>query len=151
MLVSGFGSTAMMLVAGVWAKELTGSDAAAGWMSVAMWVPVVTDPWLGGVADRIGHRRVLVDGNLLVGMALLSLTLVEHGGGLPLLGAVMALYGLSFVLLDVAEGAVLPSMVSDATEAQRTADPASIAILAAGRPTAAAALRPPPSRRPPGS
>lgn len=113
-LVSGFGSTAMMLVAGVWAKELTGSDAAAGWMSVAMWAPVVAAPWLGGIADRLGHRRVLVGGNLLVGVALLSLALVQHGGGLPLLGAVMGLYGLSFVLLDVAEGGMLPRMVSDA-------------------------------------
>lgn len=113
-LVSGFGSTAMVLVAGVWAKELTGSDAAAGWMSVAVWAPVVAAPWLGGTADRLGPRRVLVGGNLLIAMALLSLMLVEHGGGVWLLGAVMALYGLSFVLLDVAEGGVLPRMVSDA-------------------------------------
>lgn len=112
-LVSGFGSTAMALVAGVWAKELTGSDAAAGWMSVAMWAPVVAAPWLGGIADRLGHRRVLVGGNFLIGAVLLSLTFVERGGGLPLLGAVVGLYGLSFVVLDVAEGAVLPDMVSD--------------------------------------
>ena len=113
-LVSGLGSTAMMLVAGVWAKELTGSVAAAGWMSVAMWTPVAAAPWLGHTADRLGHRRVLIGGNVLIGMALLSLPLVEHGGGVVLLGAVMSLYGLSFVVLDVAEGGVVPSMVSDA-------------------------------------
>lgn len=50
----------------------------------------------------------------------MSLAFVERGGGLALLGAVMGVYGLSFVLLDVAEGGVLPTMVSDAVLADIT-------------------------------
>jgi MFS family permease len=58
-VVSGLGSSAMWLVAGVWVKDLTGSDALAALCALALWAPLLAGPLLGTLADR-PHRRALL-------------------------------------------------------------------------------------------
>lgn len=55
-VVSGFGTTAMWLVAGIWVKSLTGSDSLAALTVFAMWAPVLAGPALGVLADRLPRR-----------------------------------------------------------------------------------------------
>ncbi|GGY90815.1 hypothetical protein GCM10010327_21900 [Streptomyces nitrosporeus] len=56
LLVSGFGTSAMWLTAGIWVKSLTGSDTWAGLTVFAMWAPVLAGPALGALADRLPRR-----------------------------------------------------------------------------------------------
>jgi 8-oxo-dGTP diphosphatase len=49
-LLSGFGSSAMSLVAGIWILDLTGSSSRAALAGLCVYAPVLTGPWLG--ADR---------------------------------------------------------------------------------------------------
>ncbi|MGX1473676.1 UNVERIFIED_CONTAM: hypothetical protein RKD50_002484 [Streptomyces canus] len=42
--VSGFGTSALWLVSGVWVKDLTGSDGLAALCMLAMWAPTLAGP-----------------------------------------------------------------------------------------------------------
>ncbi|MBX6383281.1 MAG: MFS transporter [Microbispora sp.] len=112
-VVSGFGTMAMSLAAGIWVKSLTGSDSLAGLTAFCFWAPTAAGPALGAVVDVIGARPVLVWTNVLMAAALCLLFLVRSPGQVWLLFAVLLLYGVSFVVLDAAEAAVLPSAVPD--------------------------------------
>ncbi|WP_045747729.1 MFS transporter [Actinoplanes rectilineatus] len=111
-LVSGFGSTAMILVAGVWVMSLTGSSSLAAAVGFLMYSPTLVAPLLGALVDRTPHRRaVLVGVNLAMGLILFGLLLVRSADQVWLIFVVMLLYGVSFVVLDAAETAVLPAAV----------------------------------------
>ncbi len=112
-VVSGFGTMAMSLVAGIWVKSLTGSDSLAGLASFCFWAPTAAGPVLGAVADVLGPRPVLVWTNVVMGAALCLLFLVRSPAQVWLLFAVLLLYGVSFVVLDAAEAAVLPAAVPE--------------------------------------
>ncbi len=58
-VVSGLGSSAMGLVAGIWVKDLTGSDALAALCTFALWAPLLAGPLLGALADRPRRRALL--------------------------------------------------------------------------------------------
>ncbi|WP_433203872.1 MFS transporter [Dactylosporangium sp. CS-047395] len=105
--VSGFGDSAMALAAGVWVKTRTGSDALAGIVNVGMWLALLLGPWLGGVADRVDRRRLLVLVNLALGAVLATVST----GHVWLLFAALTLVGVGGVLIDAAEAALLPSVV----------------------------------------
>lgn len=51
-VVSGFGSSAMALAAGVWTKSLTGSDSLAALTTFCVWAPILFGPLIGTLADR---------------------------------------------------------------------------------------------------
>lgn len=51
-VVSGFGSSAMWLVSGIWVKDLTGSNGLAALCVFALWAPTLVGPVLGVLADR---------------------------------------------------------------------------------------------------
>lgn len=110
-VVSGFGTSAMWLAAGVWVKSLTGSDSLAALAVFAMWLPVLAGPVLGTVADRIPGRRLLVGANLVMAGLLASLTAVGSAGRIWLLFAVLVLYGASFVLMEAAESTLVAGAV----------------------------------------
>lgn len=116
--ISGFGTTAMSLAAGIWVKSLTGSDSLAGLTAFCFWAPTVAGPALGAVVDVLGARRVLVWANVATGAALCLLFLVRSPAQVWLLFAVLLLYGVSFVVLDAAEAAVLPAAVPEALLAE---------------------------------
>ncbi|APS22275.1 membrane protein [Streptomyces sp. Tue 6075] len=110
-VVSGFGTSAMWLTAGIWVKSLTGSNSLAALTVFAMWAPVLAGPALGALADRMDRKALLVRGNLVMACLLVPLVLVDSGRTVWLLFAVLVLYGASGVVLDAAESALVAGTV----------------------------------------
>ncbi|MYS35469.1 MFS transporter [Streptomyces sp. KhCrAH-43] len=110
-VVSGFGSSAMRLAAGIWVKSLTGSDALAALALFAVWLPVLFGPLLGAVADRLPRKPLLVGTNAVLAASTAVLALVRVEGRVWLLFAVLVLYGCLSVLMDSAESAVVAGAV----------------------------------------
>ncbi|MFH8470085.1 MFS transporter [Streptomyces sp. NPDC017991] len=110
-VVSGFGSSAMWLVAGVWVKDLTGSDGLAALCVFALWAPTLIGPALGTLADRTRRRPLLVWTNLGLAVLLLPLFAVDSPGTLWILFAVLLVYGAAGVVHDAAEAALVATAV----------------------------------------
>ncbi|WLQ47607.1 MFS transporter [Streptomyces poriferorum] len=110
-VVSGFGSSAMSLAAGIWVKSLTGSDSLAALALFAVWLPVLFGPVLGAVADRLPRKPLLVGANVAMALLLTTLTAVDSAGRIWILFAVLLLYGTSSVLMDAAESALVAQAV----------------------------------------
>ncbi|MFF9505971.1 MFS transporter [Streptomyces sp. NPDC014724] len=110
-VVSGFGTSAMWLAAGVWVKSLTGSDSLAALAVFAMWLPMLIGPVLGTIADRLPRKPLLVWSNLVMAGLLISLLLVDSAGRIWILFTVLVLYGASFVLMGAAESALIAEAV----------------------------------------
>ncbi|MFI6982755.1 MFS transporter [Embleya sp. NPDC050154] len=111
-VVSGFGSSAMSLVAGVWAKTLTGSDSVAALMALGVFAPSLLGPLLGTVVDRWPAKRVLLVTNLVLAVLLTTTLTVRSADQVWILFAVMCGYGVGFVLLDAAESTALAAGVA---------------------------------------
>lgn len=110
-VVSGFGSSAMSLAAGIWVKSLTGSDSLAALALFAVWLPVLFGPTLGAVADRLPGKPLLVWSNIVMALLLTTLIPVDSAGRVWILFAVLVLYGTSSVLQDSAESALVAGAV----------------------------------------
>ncbi|WNM42158.1 MFS transporter [Micromonospora halotolerans] len=110
-LVSGFGTAAMLLVAGIWVKDLTGSSSLAGLVTLGIWGPTLVAPLIGVLADRFRRRPLLIALHLAMAALLPVLLLVDSAARVWLIFAVMAAYGVSFVLIDSAEAALVPTVV----------------------------------------
>ncbi|GAA3135798.1 MFS transporter [Streptomyces rectiviolaceus] len=110
-VVSGFGSSAMWLVSGIWVKELTGSDGLAALCTFALWAPALIGPLLGTVADRTRRRPLLIGTNLALGALLTTLLFVDSTGTLWILYAVLFLYGACGAVTDAAEAALVTAAV----------------------------------------
>ncbi|MFF3678898.1 MFS transporter [Streptomyces sp. NPDC002120] len=110
-VVSGFGTTAMWLVAGIWVKSLTGSDSLAALTVFALWGPVLAGPALGTLADRLPRRPVLVGVGLLMAALLPVLLLLDSAGRVWLLFAVLLVYGVCGTVHEAAEAALVPQAV----------------------------------------
>jgi MFS family permease len=108
-LLSGFGSTAMSLVAGISILDLTGSSGLAGLAGLCVYAPTVIAPWLGTLVDRLPRRPLVIAVDLLLSAVLLTLLTVHSRAGTWLIFAVMLGYGISYVLLDAGESALLPA------------------------------------------
>ena len=111
-VVSGFGSSAMALAAGVWAKSLTGSDSLAALTTFCVWAPALLGPLIGTLADRTRRRPLLIQVNLVMAVLLLTLLAVRSSSQLWILFTVLILYGVSAVLTDAAEAALVTVAVS---------------------------------------
>ncbi|MFJ2027504.1 MFS transporter [Streptomyces sp. NPDC087897] len=126
-VVSGFGTSAMWLTAGIWVKSLTGSNSLAALTVCAMWAPVLAGPAIGALADRVGRKALLVRVNLAMACLLSTLLLVDSGRTVWLVFVVLVLYGAGGVLLDAAEsalvaGTVPASLLADFNGLRMTAD-----------------------------
>ncbi|MEU9050595.1 MFS transporter [Streptomyces sp. NPDC048384] len=110
-VVSGFGTSALWLVSGVWVKDLTGSDGLAALCMLAMWAPTLAGPLLGTLADRVRRKPLLIGANLLLAALLLALFTVDSPARLWLLFAVLFVYGAAGVVHDAAESALVASAV----------------------------------------
>jgi MFS family permease len=108
-VVSGFGSTAMSLVAGIWILDLTGSVSLAGLAGLCAYAPTLAAPWLGGLVDRLPRRPLVIVVDLLLAGVLLTLLAVRSRQQVWLVFAVLLAYGISYVLLDAGESALLPA------------------------------------------
>ncbi|MFE7705363.1 MFS transporter [Streptomyces sp. NPDC057486] len=110
-VVSGFGTSAMWLTGGIWVKSLTGSDSLAALAVFAMWLPVLTGPALGAVADRLPRKPLLIGASLTMAGLLTSLLAIDSAERIWILFAVLVLYGVSGVLMDSAESALVAHTV----------------------------------------
>lgn len=110
-VVSGFGTTAMWLAAGVWVKSLTGSDSLAALTVFAMWAPYLLGPVLGTVADRARRRPLLIGCHLVMAVLLTALLTVDAADRLWILFCVLFVYGAGGVVQDAAEAALVATAI----------------------------------------
>lgn len=78
--LSMFGDMAMLLVLGMWAKELTGSNGIAGSVFAALVLPSLLAPAAGVVIDRYRRRTVMVVTDVSTATVVLLLLLVDGPG-----------------------------------------------------------------------
>jgi MFS family permease len=91
--LSSFGDSAMILVLGIWAKDLTGSNAAAGLVFFVITLPAFFAPLAGLFVDRLPRRPLLIAAYGTEALAVLSLLFVHDRGDLWLLYVVGGMYG----------------------------------------------------------
>src|SRR5512138_3142226 len=99
-LLSGLGSTAMTLAAGIWVVNLTGSVSLAALTGLCVYAPTLAAPWLGALVDRLPRRPLLITVDALLGVLLLSLLAVHSAREAWVIYAALLARGLSYVLLD---------------------------------------------------
>ena len=108
-----FGDLALVLVLGIWAKELTGSTGVAGAVFLALLGPMLLAPLVGVVVDRFPRRKVLILNDLFAAAAVLPLLLVHDRGDVWIIFAVAAVYGISQQIFFAARSALLQTMLHD--------------------------------------
>ncbi|GGM89393.1 MFS transporter [Streptomyces fuscichromogenes] len=113
-VVSGFGTSALWLVSGVWVRDLTGSDGLAALCTAALWAPTLLGPVLGTVADRVRRKPLAIRTNLALALLLLPLWTVRSAASVPLLFAVLLLYGAAGVVEEAAGSALVATAVDPA-------------------------------------
>lgn len=109
--LSTVGDRAMLLVFGVWARTLTGSNAAAGLAFLAFIAPSVLAPLGGLLVDRLPRRPLMIATDVVLAGAVLLLLGVHGRGDVWLLYAVAALYGTGFCVFAAAQSALLTVML----------------------------------------
>ncbi|HEY9372942.1 MFS transporter [Streptomyces sp.] len=112
-LVSGFGTTAMWLVSGIWVKSLTGSDSLAALTGFALWAPALFGPLLGTFVDRVRRRPLMVAANAAMAALLPVLLWVDSADRVWLLFAVLLVYGAQGAVQDAAESALAASALDE--------------------------------------
>ena len=111
--LSSFGDSALYLTLGIWAKSLTGSNAAAGSVFLALGIPALFAPLTGQLADHMPRRRLLIITNAATGLLVLSLLAVHSRAQLWIIYLVAFGYGLSFGLLGSASAGLRKDLLAD--------------------------------------
>ena len=111
--LSMFGDWAMIIVLGIWAKVLTGSNAQAGLVFFVFALAGLVAPIGGLVVDRLRKRPLMIATHLALAAVICLLLLVHDRGDLWLLYVVTALYGLGGDLFGAARSAMLKAMLPD--------------------------------------
>jgi MFS family permease len=110
---SSFGDTALYLSLGIWAKDLTGSNAAAGAVFLALTIPVLLGPFAGSLVDRVRRRPLLIATNAGTGLVVLSLLAVHSSAQLWIIYAVAFGYGSAANVCWAAQSALLKDLLPD--------------------------------------
>lgn len=110
--LSMFGSQALVIVLGIWVKELTGSNSEAGLIFLLLAVLAPLSPFTGLLVDRLPRRQILIGNDLVTGVLVLSLLTVHDRGDVWIVYVVTVGYGLSSQIYRAARGGFLHSMVS---------------------------------------
>jgi len=111
--LSNFGDSALYLSLGIWAKDLTGSNAAAGLVFFALAVPVFLSPLGGHLADRVRRRPLLIGTNLVGAVMVLALLAVDDVEQLWILYAVAFGYGVLGTVIGSAQSGLLRDLLPD--------------------------------------
>jgi MFS family permease len=119
--LSSFGDSALYLTLGIWAKTLTGSNAAAGGVFLALAVPTLLAPLAGHLADRMRRKTLLIAVNAIAALIVLSLIFVRSRDQLWLIYLVAFCYGTSFDLLSAAGAGLRKDMLRGADLASANA------------------------------
>lgn len=108
---SMFGDSAMFIVLAIWAKDLTGSNAAAGITILAVVAPATIAPFVGFLVDRARRRPFLMWTNAAAALVVLPLLLIGPSGPVWLVYAVAFGYGSFLVLHTAAMSGLLKAML----------------------------------------
>jgi MFS family permease len=108
------GNTSMIIVLGIWVKNLTGSSGAAGLIFLLLAASGFLAPATGLLVDRFPRRSVLVVNDTLTALSIALLLLVHSRRDVWLIYLVAGLYGLSGQIYRAARGGLLHSMTPDA-------------------------------------
>ena len=109
--ISTFGDSAMFLVLGIWAKDLTGSNSAAGLVFFVLVLPSLVSPLAGLVVDRLPRRPLLIAESVFMAAAVLLLLFVHDRSDLWLIYVVSALYGIGGIVAYSARSAFMTVML----------------------------------------
>lgn len=110
-ILSVLGDSALWLAMGIWVKQRTGSNSAAGLVFFAFICGTCLAPLTGLLVDRVRRRPLLITVNLATG-ALVCL-LLASGPRLWLVYLVMFGYGASYSLLGSVQTALLPQLLPE--------------------------------------
>ena len=108
---SVFGDWAMFIVLGVWTKDLTKSNSAAGLVFFALALPALFSPLAGLVVDRLPRRPLLIWTYAAEALLVLSLLFVHDRGDVWIIYAVTLFYGAAGTFAASARSALLTVMV----------------------------------------
>lgn len=111
--VSSFGDSALYLSLGIWAKDLTGSNAAAGAIFLAEGLPCLAAPLAGQLVDRVRRRPLLIAANAAAGVAVLALLMVHSRADLWVMYAVAACYGAASTVIGPAGNGLIKDFLAD--------------------------------------
>ncbi len=111
--VSSFGDSALYLSLGIWAKDLTGSNAAAGAIFLAQGLPCLAAPLAGQLADRVRRRPLLIAANAAAGVAVLALLMVHSRADLWVIYTVAAYYGAVSTVIGPAGNGLIKDFLAD--------------------------------------
>ena len=111
--LSTLGDRALIIAFGIWVKELTGSNAAAGGAFFFVALPFLFAPFAGVLIDRFPRRQIFIATNLaMAGVMLLGL-LVRGEGQVWLLYAIILCYGIAAVIITATQAALVPAIVDE--------------------------------------
>ncbi len=105
--VSVFGDWAIFIALGIWMKDLTHSNAAAGLVFFALGLPSLLSPLSGLVVDRLPRRKVLIVTYSVEAVVVLSLLFVHGRSDIWLIYAVAAFYGAAGTVAASARSALM--------------------------------------------
>lgn len=111
--LSMFGTWMLLFVLAIWVKDLTWSNAAAGMVFFTLALPAVGAPFAGLVVDRFRRRRVLIATDVVAGLSVLALLLVNGRSDLWLLYAVTAVYGATSLVFGSGLSALLTVLLPE--------------------------------------
>jgi len=112
--LSALGDRALIIAFGIWAKELTGSNAAAGGAFFFVALPYLFAPFAGVIIDRFSRRRVFISASLAMAAVLFLCLLVNSAAQTWLLYAITLCYGISGVVIGPTQSAIIASTVDKA-------------------------------------
>ncbi|MEU4409407.1 MFS transporter [Streptosporangium sp. NPDC023963] len=113
MAVSLLGDASLLLVPGILAKSLTGSDAAAGLTLFFFILPLCFSPLFGYLIDRVDRRRLLIVTCVLSGVSLAPLVAVTGPDTVWLIYPVSAAMGCSYAVIFSALGGLLKAILPE--------------------------------------
>ncbi|HET7174069.1 MAG TPA: MFS transporter [Nocardioidaceae bacterium] len=113
LFASMIGDSLMLIVLGIWVKELTGSNGAAGLVFFFMALPSLFSPLAGMFVDRVKRRTMLVWGNLATAAGLVPLLFVHDRGQVWVIYCVAVWYGISWTVLPAALNGLLKELLAE--------------------------------------
>ncbi|MGI9092194.1 MAG: MFS transporter [Mycobacteriales bacterium] len=118
---SSFGDSALYLSLGIWMKDLTGSNGAAGAVFLALGLPSLLAPLSGHLVDRVSRRGLIMATNASTALVVLCLLFVHDRHDVWIIYAVAAAYGLAFNVVGAAGAGLFKDMLADADLASANA------------------------------
>ena len=111
--LSAFGDYAMFLVFGIWAKELTGSNAAAGLTFLPFAATALLGPALGVFVDRLPRRKVMIVTDVAAALVEMPLFLIHGPDDVWLLYVVAFMLGICVTVYQGARSGLLVAMLDE--------------------------------------